>query len=74
MLECFLIFVVVWLCASVVVIATSWYMAETIQPFFPNWWRRVIADDDPDEDEAVLGRPADSLPDKQAKNLPKTSR
>ncbi len=37
--------VILWVCLDVVIIATGWYLASTIQPLFPDWWRRNIADE-----------------------------
>lgn len=73
MLEWLLIFVIIWLCLSVIIIATSWYMAETLQPFIPNWWKRVIVDDQPEQGASVLSSPVESVADKQP-NLQETSR
>jgi len=40
-------FVVLWLSIDVVIIATAWYAATLIKPQWPNWWRRVVVDEDP---------------------------
>ncbi len=41
-------FVVIWLSISIFVVATSWYIAKTIAPLYPNWWKRVVVDFEPD--------------------------
>ncbi|NJN97534.1 MAG: hypothetical protein HC875_27360 [Anaerolineales bacterium] len=46
--------ILIWLSFDVVVMATGWYLATTIRPYFPNWWRRVIADDCPGQRELPL--------------------
>jgi hypothetical protein len=43
----FLKFLIVWLSFDVVVIASALYLVRVIKPKFPNWWRRVVADDRP---------------------------
>jgi hypothetical protein len=73
MLEWLLMFAIIWLCLSVIIIATGWYMAESLQSFFPNWWKRVIADDEPEQGVSVLSSPVESVADKQP-NLQETSR
>ncbi|MBN1218814.1 MAG: hypothetical protein JXM69_07795 [Anaerolineae bacterium] len=40
-------FVVLWLCLDVVILSTVWYAINEIRPRYPNWWKRVIVDDDP---------------------------
>lgn len=37
--------ILIWLSFDVVVIATGWYLTTTIRPYYPRWWRRVIADE-----------------------------
>jgi len=39
--------VTVWLATDVAIIATIIYGVTTIRPAFPDWWRRNVADDDP---------------------------
>ena len=41
--------VVIWLSIDILIIATGWYAATVIKPNFPNWWRRVVVDDDEQE-------------------------
>ena len=40
-------FLLIWLSVDIVVIATGWYSVTTLKPNFPNWWKRVIADMEP---------------------------
>ncbi|MDH3675436.1 MAG: hypothetical protein OES12_08055 [Anaerolineae bacterium] len=47
-MDWFLKFVVIWLSFDIVIIASVWYAVSTIRPLYPNWWRRVIVDDDPE--------------------------
>jgi hypothetical protein len=39
---------ILWFSLSVVVIATGWYAAVVIPVFWPEWWRRVVVDTEPD--------------------------
>jgi hypothetical protein len=39
---------ILWFSFSVVVIATGWYAAMVIPVFWPDWWRRVVVDVEPD--------------------------
>lgn len=48
MLEWLLKFAVIWISIDAVVMATGWYMTTTIRPLFPNWWRQVVVDEDPE--------------------------
>lgn len=41
-------FLITWLSIDVVVIATGWYANNVVRVYFPNWWKRVICDDQPD--------------------------
>ncbi len=41
-------FLIIWFSIDVVVIATGYYAANVIKPRFPDWWRRVIADAEPE--------------------------
>ena len=41
-------FMAIWLSLDILIVATAWYGIATIKPLYPNWWRRVIADDDPE--------------------------
>lgn len=36
---------VIWLSIDIIVVATIWYAATAIQPRFPHWWKRFVADD-----------------------------
>ncbi len=45
--------IIIWLSIDIVVIATGWYGVTTIKPKFPNWWKRVIADVEPDYADKV---------------------
>jgi hypothetical protein len=38
----------IWLSIDTVIIATIWYGVATLKPNFPNWWKRVIVDIEPD--------------------------
>lgn len=40
--------IIIWLSVDIVVMATGWYGVTTIKPKFPHWWKRVIADVEPD--------------------------
>ena len=40
--------IVIWLSLDILIIATGWYAVTTIKPYFPNWWKRTIADVEPD--------------------------
>lgn len=39
---------IIWLSIDILVIATGWYAMTTIKPYFPDWWKRTIADVEPD--------------------------
>jgi len=39
--------IVIWLSIDILIIATGWYAVTTIKPYFPNWWKRTIADVEP---------------------------
>jgi hypothetical protein len=39
-------FLVIWLSFDIAVIATGWYAEHTIKVQFPNWWRKVICNDE----------------------------
>ena len=47
MLEWLLNFSIMWISVDIVIFATVWYLATTIKPRYPNWWKRIIADNDP---------------------------
>ena len=40
--------IVIWLSIDILIIATGWYAVTTIKPYFPIWWKRTIADMEPD--------------------------
>jgi hypothetical protein len=44
----FLQLIVIWLSIDILVIATGWYAVTTIKTYFPNWWKRTIADIEPE--------------------------
>ena len=35
----------IWASLDTLAIATGWYLVATIKPHYPNWWRRMVADD-----------------------------
>ena len=39
-------FSLIWLSIDVIIIATAWYLVTVIRPRYPNWWRRVIVDEE----------------------------
>ena len=43
-------FAVIWFSIDIVIIAIGWYALAVIKPRYPEWWRRVIADYDPQDD------------------------
>jgi hypothetical protein len=38
---------VVWVSASVVIVATGWYAAAVLKQLWPEWWQQVVVDMDP---------------------------
>jgi hypothetical protein len=46
-LEWLINFMVIWLCLDVLIIVVIWGFTALVRPRCPNWWRRVIADEDP---------------------------
>jgi hypothetical protein len=38
-------FLIIWFSIDVVVIATGYYAANVIKPYFPDWWSAVICGD-----------------------------
>ena len=40
--------IIIWLSIDVLIVTTGWYAVTTIKPNFPNWWKRTIADVEPD--------------------------
>ena len=47
MLAGLLKFVAIWLTIDAIMIALGWYFTVAIKPRYPDWWRQVIADQDP---------------------------
>ena len=45
--------IVIWLSIDILVIITGWYAVTTIKPYFPNWWKRTIADVEPEMVETL---------------------
>ena len=41
-------FAVVWMGLSIMIMATWWYLVTTIKPLCPDWWRRVVVDEEPE--------------------------
>lgn len=37
---------VLWIAIDTFLIATGWYLATTIRPLCPDWWRRVVVADE----------------------------
>ena len=37
-----------WFGVSSLIIATGWYAALVIPQFWPDWWKQVVVDVDPD--------------------------
>ena len=48
MIEWFLKFIIVWVSTDIVILVTWWYLKNAVRPSYPEWWRRVIVDEDPD--------------------------
>ena len=44
-------FAVVWMGLSIMIMATWWYLVTTIKPLCPDWWRRVVVDEEPESSE-----------------------
>lgn len=40
--------IILWLSLDIIILATAWYLVTTIKPRYPNWWRQMIVDDEPD--------------------------
>lgn len=38
---------VLWIAGDTILVATGWYLATTVSPMCPDWWRRVIVDEAP---------------------------
>ena len=41
-------FTVIWISIDIFIVATCWYVSKLARPLFPEWWRRVVMDDDRD--------------------------
>ena len=41
-------FTVIWLSIDILIFASSWYAVTVIKPRWPNWWKRVVVDVDPE--------------------------
>lgn len=48
MVDWLLKLVIIWLCFDIVILATWWYLKNVIRPHYPEWWRRVVVDEDSD--------------------------
>ena len=35
------------ICLDVVIIVTLWYFVKIVKPRFPDWWQRVVVDEEP---------------------------
>ena len=52
---------VIWLSLDILIIATAWYASTVIRPYFSNWWRQVVIDNEPtfkDLNGSSVRRPA----------------
>ncbi len=38
----------IWLTISLLVLATGWYLSTLVPRLWPDWWRRVVIDLEPD--------------------------
>ncbi|HMQ54915.1 MAG TPA: hypothetical protein PKE64_22325 [Anaerolineae bacterium] len=38
---------VLWICFDIVVVSTSWYIKNIIEPRWPEWWERAIVGVEP---------------------------
>ena len=47
-MEWVLKFTVIWLSIDILIFATSWYAITIIKPRWPNWWKQVIVDVEPE--------------------------
>ena len=50
-MQWFLYLLVIWLSFDIIVVATAWYAWAVIAPRYPNWWKRVVVDVEPDYQE-----------------------
>ena len=39
---------ILWFGLNIVIMATSWYVARVMPLFWPEWWRHVVVDIEPD--------------------------
>ena len=39
--------VIIWMGLNTMIMATCWYLVTSIKPLFPDWWRRVVVDEEP---------------------------
>lgn len=46
-----------WLVLNIVTLATLWFFASTINPLFPNWYKRHICDADPEYKKPAKPKP-----------------
>jgi hypothetical protein len=46
-MEWWLEFIIMWLCLDLIILMVIWSGIRVIKPRYPYWWKRVIADDDP---------------------------
>jgi len=37
--------VTLWLSFDIILLATGWYLATTVRPLCPDWWRKVVVDE-----------------------------
>ena len=35
----------IWVSIDTLAIATGWYLVATVKHYYPDWWRRIIAED-----------------------------
>ena len=45
-LEWLLNFFIVWIGVDIIIFASVWYLVTTIRPRYPNWWKRVVVDNE----------------------------
>jgi hypothetical protein len=62
--------VVIWLSIDVLIISTGWYAVKVIRPLSPNWWRQVIADNEP-ENGYTFSNPLRTKPGLMPRRLPR---
>jgi hypothetical protein len=62
--------VVIWLSIDVLIISTGWYAVKVIRPLSPNWWRQVIADNEP-ENGYTISNPLRTKPGLMLRRLPR---